>query len=148
MIILKVILVILLADLITGFFHFLLDQYGSPESRFFKNAIKINLAHHDDPSKMVGRTYWQLTKDSWKLAIIVITLLTLALGFRWELVLLLLLGANTNIVHKWSHMKKSEKPFLVNFLQKVHLILDKRQHALHHRKPFDTHFCILTNFCT
>ena len=70
MIIPKMIIIILIADFITGFFHFLLDQYGSPKSRFFKNAIKINLAHRHDPTRMIERSCWELTKDSWKLGIV------------------------------------------------------------------------------
>lgn len=147
MIILKVLIILLFADFITGFFHFLLDQYGSPKSRFFKNAIKINLAHHDDPRKMTERSYWELTKDSWKLAIVIIALLTAVFGFHWELILLLFFGANTNIVHKWSHMTKQDRPYIATVLQKLHLTQNKHQHALHHRRPFDSNFCILTHLC-
>lgn len=146
MIILKIVLLILLTDFITGFVHFALDQYGSPTSRFFKNAIRINLQHHDNPMLMLERTYWELTKDSWLIAFVVFPLSYIFIGFHWEVVFFLLLGANTNIVHKWSHMKKSESNKFVQFLQRIKLIQSKHQHAMHHKKPFDTYFCILTNF--
>ena len=146
MIILKLIALILIADFITGFVHFLLDQYGSPESRFFKNAIKINLSHHDNPRLMLERSYWELTKDSWKIAFVVMPLATLFFGFYWELAFVLIVGSNTNIFHKWSHAKRSEKPKFIHFLQKMKLLQGKHQHVQHHRKPFDTYFCIITNF--
>lgn len=146
MLIIKIIALILLADLITGFVHFLLDQYGSPESRFFKNAIEINLSHHDNPRLMIERSYWELTKDSWKLGFILFPLSVLLFGFHWEILFVLLVGANTNIFHKWSHMKKSERPLIVTWLQKARILQYSRHHGQHHRKPFDTYFCIITNF--
>ncbi len=145
MFILKIIVLILIADLITGFVHFLLDQYGSPETRFFKNAVKINLAHHDNPRLMIDRSYWELTKDSWKLAAILLTTSFLIFGFHWEILFVLVIGANTNIFHKWSHMKKSEKPLVIYYLQKIKFLQHNKHHRHHHKKPFDTYFCIITN---
>ncbi len=145
MLILKIISLILLADLISGFFHFLLDQYGRPGSKFFKNAIKINLAHHENPRQMVERSYWQLTKDSYYIGIIMFSI-SLFFGFHWEILFVLLVGAQANIVHKWAHQKGSEKSFLVNFLQSIKVLQHRKHHKNHHRKPFDTYFCVMTNF--
>jgi hypothetical protein len=145
MIIVKIVVIFLLADLVTGFFHFLLDVYGRPESRLFKNAVKINLAHHENPRKMVERNYWDLTRDSWAIGMLILGL-SLFWGFHWELALFVILGANANIIHKWSHMKKDEKPKFVHFLQRFKIIQHKRHHGLHHRKPFDSYFCVMTNF--
>ncbi len=145
MIILKIFILILITDLFTGFVHFLLDQYGSPNSKFFKNAIEINLSHHDNPRLMIDRTYWDLTKDSWKLGAILFPIICLIFGFHWEVLFVLVLGANTNIFHKWSHMKKSEKPAFITKLQKLKILQHNKHHGTHHRKPFDTYFCIITN---
>ncbi|WP_235292583.1 fatty acid desaturase family protein [Portibacter lacus] len=145
MIILKIVVIILMADLLTGFFHFLLDQYGKPDARFFKNAIKINLAHHENPRLMVDRTYWQLTKDSYYIGIALFAI-SLLWGFHWEIALLLIVGAQANILHKWAHMKRSEKSILIHFLQKIKVLQNKRHHGNHHRKPFDSYFCVMTNF--
>jgi ubiquitin-conjugating enzyme E2 variant len=145
MIILKILAIILIADFLTGFFHFLLDQYGRPDARFFKNAIEINLAHHESPRRMVDRGYWALTKDSWAIGLVIFGI-SLFWGFHWEVLLFVLIGAQANIIHKWSHMKQSEKPFLVDHLQRFRIIQHKRHHGRHHRKPFDSYFCVMTNF--
>lgn len=145
MIFLKIIAIILLADLLTGFFHFLLDQYGRPDAKFFKNAIEINLAHHERPRQMVDRSYWHLTKDSYYIGL-GLFLFSLIWGFNWEVALLLLVGAQANIVHKWAHMKRSEKNVVIHLLQKVKILQHKRHHGHHHRKPFDSYFCVMTNF--
>lgn len=145
MIIIKIFALILLTDLLTGFVHFLLDQYGSPNNKFFKNAVEINLAHHDNPRQMIDRTYWDLTKDSWKLGAIIFALTYLFFGFQWEVAFFVILGANTNIFHKWSHMKKSERPMIVTKLQDWKILQTSNHHRSHHKKPFDTYFCIITN---
>ncbi len=145
MIILKIFILILITDLFTGFVHFLLDQYGSPDSKFFKNAIKINLSHHENPRLMIERSYWELTKDSWMLGFILFPIIFILFGFHWEVAFVFILGANTNIFHKWSHMKKSEKPAFVAFLQNLRIVQHSKHHKTHHKKPFDTYFCIITN---
>lgn len=145
MIIVKIISLILIADLLTGFFHFLLDQYGKPDSKYFKNAIKINLAHHENPRLMVDRSYWDLTKDSYLIGVILFAL-SLIFGFHWEILFVLLLGAQANIIHKWAHQKGKEKSYFVNFLQRIKILQNKKHHGKHHRRPFDSYFCVMTNF--
>jgi len=145
MIILKIVVIILITDLLAGFFHFLLDQYGRPDARFFKNAIEINLAHHDNPRKMVDRGYWDLTKDSWYIGAAIFGI-SLIWGFYWEVLLFAMIGAQANMIHKWAHMKKSEKGAFVNFLQRIKILQHKRHHGKHHKKPFDSYFCVMTNF--
>lgn len=145
MILLKILFLILLTDFITGFVHFILDQYGKPDAKFFKNAIKINLSHHDNPRKMVKRSYWQLTRDSYILGAIIFPI-SLIWGFHWEILFVLVLGAQANIIHKWAHQTKKENFLFVTFLQKLRIIQNKRHHKNHHRRPFDTYFCVMTNF--
>lgn len=144
MLVFKILLVILLADFFTGFVHFVLDQYGNPEKKILQNAVLINLAHHANPRKMVSRGYWYLTKDSYKIGA-VIFLISLIFGFHWEILLFVLIGANTNIIHKWSHQTSRENPWLVRMLQKLYILQTRKQHGYHHRRPYETHFCILTN---
>lgn len=144
MLTLKIILIVLLADFVTGLVHFLLDQYGNPKNKLFNNAVLINLAHHSNPRKMTTRGYWYLTKDSYVLAMAFFGL-SLFFGFHWEIVLFLLLGANTNIIHKWSHQTANENALPVRALQKLRILQTRKQHGLHHRDPYESHFCIITN---
>ena len=48
-------------------------------------------------------------------------------------------------LHKYSHMKKV--PSAVKFLQDKRIILSRKEHGLHHRDPFEGHYCILTGQC-
>jgi hypothetical protein len=45
----------------------------------------------------------------------------------------------TNQCHKWAHM--NEPPAFVRVLQKLRLVLRADEHRLHHRPPYDSHFC-------
>ncbi len=144
MIILKIFCLYLITDFITGFFHFLLDQYGRPDSKLFKNAVVINLAHHANPRKITTRGYWELTKDSYRIGVVVLGF-SLFFGFYWELWFVIILGAQANIIHSLSHRKKSENNPVVIFLQKIKLFQSSAQHRLHHKNPFDTYFCIMSD---
>ena len=46
---LKIILIFLSADFLTGVYHFIVDTYGVLNSKFFKNSVDPLLLHHVDP---------------------------------------------------------------------------------------------------
>jgi ubiquitin-conjugating enzyme E2 variant len=50
----------------------------------------------------------------------------------------------TNQVHQWAH--RARPPQLVVRLQSWRLILSPDHHQLHHRAPFDSHFCITSGW--
>ena len=48
--------------------------------------------------------------------------------------------AMTNQIHKWAHM--DDRPRIVTWLQRLHLILPPEHHQIHHTPPFNTYYCI------
>jgi ubiquitin-conjugating enzyme E2 variant len=50
----------------------------------------------------------------------------------------------TNQIHQWAHMPSP--PAIVRALQASHVILGRREHAEHHRRPHDVHYCITTGW--
>ncbi len=61
-------------------------------------------------------------------------------GFLHALVLFTCCGVLfANQCHKWAHMKVPPK--FARILQRFHLILRTEEHRLHHRSPYNTHFC-------
>ena len=48
-------------------------------------------------------------------------------------------------LHKYAHMM--ETPFPVSFLQKVGVVLDRKEHGKHHSEPFDKKYCIVSGVC-
>lgn len=44
-----------------------------------------------------------------------------------------------NQCHKWAHMQAP--PRLVRVLQRLRLVLRAEEHRLHHRSPYNSHYC-------
>lgn len=144
----KAMAVIFLADFITGLVHWLEDSYWSIETPILgKWLIEANLAHHKNGQAFLQKTWLE---SSWDLLLIGTIIVTVAAFFHcltWELCLFALIIANANQIHKWAHVTRYEnKPKLVGMLQKMYILQRTQHHGQHHRKPNNTHFCIVTNW--
>ncbi len=144
----KLFLLILLTDFVTGFVHFWIDQYGREEMPIVgKSVIHLNINHHKNPMDMTNRSYLQLTWSSWVLGFVILLLWFLSFGkLDWEIVFLVVYGSQGNIIHKWAHQTKSQNGSVITLLQKWKIIPNKHQHRHHHNAPFDTFFCVQTIF--
>lgn len=143
-VVLKVILIYLAADLATGIFHFYVDNYGKMDSKYLTVSINGLLIHHDFPRKMVNQSYWDLTKGVYKIGSLIF-ILSLFFGFHWEILLFILISAQSNIIHKWSHQTESETSMIVRTLQKLNIVQNQKQHLNHHNGQYDGYFCVMTN---
>ena len=138
--------VILLADFLAGVFHWLEDAYGTEDTPVLGPlVIKPNIVHHHYPRSFTKLTWWQ---SSWELLLIgalIIGGVAWAGVLTWQVWLFVLLCANANQVHKWSHQTRAENGRVVSFLQDCWILQTPRQHALHHTDPKNTYYCPLTN---
>lgn len=145
--ILWVVICIIIADFFTGFFHWFEDTWLTPNTPFLGKLIGVpNVEHHQNPGLM-GRMGTWITRN---IASVVLALIGLAVSwvfgfFCWQIVLVAALAALGNEVHEWNHRTKP-KNWLVAFIQDAGLVQTKHQHALHHKKPYDRYYCVLTNF--
>jgi plasmanylethanolamine desaturase len=147
LVIMKVVGLMLTADFLTGVFHFWMDQYGREDMPIVgKAVIEINILHHQNPRNMVKKNYFQLTWTAWVLGAILAFIAYLIGIFSWEVVFILAYGANANIIHKWTHQTRSENGRLISFFQRIRLLQSKKHHGWHHNAPFDTNYCILTDW--
>jgi len=144
MIYLKIIGIILLADFLTGLFHFYADNYGVMDSKYLTVSINGLLIHHEFPNLMTEQSYWDLTKGVYKVGG-AIFLVSLFFGFHWEILLFVLISSQANIIHKWSHQKRSKNPQFVRFLQTLRIIQTKKNHMKHHNGRYDNYYCVMTN---
>ncbi|WP_165874304.1 fatty acid desaturase CarF family protein [Rubrobacter taiwanensis] len=140
----------LVADLLSGFVHFLLDNFGSAKTPVFgPNFIKPFRDHHTDPTGIVRHDFVDTNGNNSLVSVPFMLVVWLAVpvsttvwGFLFGTFFLLLAGAVflTNQFHKWAHM--DEPPAWVARLQDWGVILSKRHHDIHHESPYDTYYCI------
>lgn len=57
-----------------------------------------------------------------------------------------LVASTNNQVHKWAHMRKSQLPFWVKWLQGAHILLPIKHHHIHHQPPHVVKYCIITGW--
>jgi hypothetical protein len=143
--VLKILFIYLMADFATGVFHFYADNYGVMDGKFLRNSVNLLLIHHIEPEKIASLTYWELTGGVYKFAFIIFPI-SLVFGFHWEILVFLLISAQANVVHKWSHSRSEDTPSIAKFLQKFKLIQGKRQHQYHHIAGFENNYCVMSPY--
>lgn len=142
-----VFLCIIVADFLTGFIHWWEDSYGTPDWPWIgREVIEPNILHHEHPnwigtmSSLIGRNYQTVVP-----AAIVAALAALWLGWAaWPVALTLLLASLGNEVHTWNHRHNNNAA--IRFLQDAGLIQSRVQHGKHHKPPYESYYCTLTNF--
>lgn len=129
-----------LADLITGIYHYFVDNYGSAKTPIFGSQIEEFQIHHHNPKAFLSYSWW----ESLKLPLLGSTPLFLLAIFNPYFFLPLAIGiAICQLTHKWSH--ESNPPTIIKCLQKMKIILSPEDHDLHHT-TFDSHYCIVSGW--
>lgn len=142
------------ADFASGFVHWLADTYGSPSTPLLGPKLVTPFReHHDDPGAICRHDFLEANGDNCMISQFVL-LPTYAFvpaedgGWATALslfVLALALGVLlTSIVHGWAH--HHDPPRIARWLQKANLVLSAERHALHHRSPHASHYCITTGW--
>lgn len=142
----QIVICYLIADFITGFFHWIEDTYGVPSWPFIgKSVIVDNINHHKNPS-MAGYMGGILSRSwvTFLLAIIVILISCLIGLFHWTLLLVAFFALLGNEVHNWNH-DLIRHP-IIDLLRDSSIIQSKKHHAIHHVPPYNKNFCTLSNF--
>ena len=147
MVVIEIILTVLAADFISGFFHWVEDAYGDERWPITGRWItRPNTLHHHKPRYFTKHSWFY---SSWLLLCIGTLVLVVAglSGFlTWHVWLFVALGSNANQIHKWAHRSAIENGRLITWLQCVRLLQTPRHHAGHHSDPKNSHYCVLTNF--
>jgi Lipid desaturase domain len=148
------VLAYLAADFLSGFVHFLADNFGSYDTPILgPNFIEPFREHHVDPKGIVGNDFVDANGNNSLATLpfmlfvwIVVPLETWYYGYLFGTFFLFLCLAAflTNQFHKWAHM--DEPPALVGWLQARGVILSQEHHDIHHESPYDTYYCITAGF--
>jgi ubiquitin-conjugating enzyme E2 variant len=134
------------ADFLTGFFHWLEDTYCLEGLPLVGQIIcEPNIDHHLDPNLMVRTgSFFSRNLLSWSLGVAAAAALwSVGLG-SWPVYLTLLFASFGNEVHRWNHMNQSNR--FAEFLKDSGLVQSRKQHSMHHKPPFTSNYCILGSF--
>jgi hypothetical protein len=147
MMILETIAAVLVADFLSGFFHWLEDAYGHEDWPITGRLVtRPNILHHHDGRYFTRHTWFQSSWDLLCLGLVVLVVAWLFGLLTWKVWLVVILGTNANQIHKWAHRTPQENGRLISLLQRVRLVQTPRHHARHHADPKNSHYCVLTNF--
>ncbi|MGH3148235.1 MAG: fatty acid desaturase family protein [Rubrobacter sp.] len=144
----------LAADLLSGFVHFLADNFGSAETPVIgPNFVGAFREHHVDPKGITHHDFIDTNGNNSLVALPLMLLVwffvpieTTAWGYLFGafFLMLCLCVFLTNQFHKWAHM--DAPPGAVAWLQERGLILSSEHHDVHHASPYDTYYCITVGF--
>jgi hypothetical protein len=136
----------LLADLISGIFHWWEDQFGKASWPLIGPwLVAPNQLHHAEPLVFLQNTFSKRTRASIISAVL--------LGAVWwyfagPSVLLFTTVVGLSLateVHRLAHAPRHAGPIL-KVLQQIGVIQSPKGHALHHRPPQNRNFCALTDW--
>jgi hypothetical protein len=135
------------ADLASGVVHYLLDNFGSPETPVIgQKFVKPFRDHHVDPMAMTQGDFIAVNADNVFVCLPVIIptfffLDTEAHAYTGVFIIGLVAGViMTNQLHKWAHMPSV--PRLVAAAQRSGVVLSKEHHSVHHSGTYDRNYCI------
>ncbi|XP_010448181.1 PREDICTED: fatty acid desaturase 4, chloroplastic-like [Camelina sativa] len=137
----------ILADLGSGVYHWAIDNYGDESTPVVGTQIEAFQGHHKWPWTITRR---QFANNLHALArVITFTVLPLDLAFNDPVVHGFVCTFAFCIMfsqqfHAWAHGTKSKLPPLVVVLQDMGLLVSRRQHAEHHRAPYNNNYCIVS----
>jgi ubiquitin-conjugating enzyme E2 variant len=137
--------VFLLADMTSGFVHWLEDNYGEENWPIIgQTVIAPNLLHHSKPRAFLQNNWWQSADYLVCIGLVILLIACLANTLSWQLMAYLVVAANGNETHKWAHRGSDENRLLTRALQRLRLLLPPEHHSRHHVGKRNTHYCTIS----
>lgn len=134
-----------IADLISGFVHWLEDRYGDPKWPIIGHTIRENQQHHFTPRSFLGGTLWTRNREVLAIGAVFLAVFALVGWLNLITISAVLFGICANEVHASAHRSPKENGPLITWLQKTGFMQSHRHHAAHHRHAKDSYYCVLTN---
>lgn len=141
------------ADLGSGLVHWAADTWGRDDLPLIGHRLLVPFRiHHINPDDFLRRRFIDTNGEVAMIACpVVFGLLALPLSAEWQSTVAVFglafcgVGMMTNQIHQWAHMPTP--PAVVRRLQDAGVLLGRVEHAAHHRRPYDGHYCITTGWC-
>ena len=148
---LQIIIGFIIADILTGAFHWLEDSYFNYciDIPIISDIAKYNELHHYFPRSMIAYSYFDHITYSLPVTLIVIFCMILInrqiLNYPFFLISFGIFSIFSNIFHRFSHMRECENHPIVNLLQKWGILCSHKHHSLHHKTSYEK-YCVITEF--
>jgi hypothetical protein len=140
---------LLVADVVSGFIHWWMDTWGTPETPFFGEMfIRDFRIHHIDQLEMTRHGFFETNGNNAMASLVVLVPAVIWTPTRPEMIAFLISWMTgilaTNQIHKLAH--QARPPAFVRWLQSWNLILSPSVHARHHVAPHTTYYNITTGW--
>jgi hypothetical protein len=143
----------LLADFVTGVYHWALDNYGSPATPLVGGQVVAVQLHHVQPLTNTDREFANTSYKVFK-PFLPVSILYLAVSAGRVhgavdifISLFSLLLCMSQQIHAWCHMKLPAVPGVVRYLQNVGVLISRQDHSAHHHPPFNRSYCCVSGVC-
>lgn len=132
----------LLGDFFSGVFHWWEDRYCHPRWPIIGRLVcDANIEHQRFPRNTCTRTYWYRCGSS---IIATAPFIALCLGFElYVLAVGLAVLSQANEIHSWSHQRMGR---VIRFFQRIEFFCSPRHHAVHHVRPYDQRYCVISGW--
>ena len=146
-IILQIILGFYLVEFFGGMLHWFEDSYLNycTNIPILSDIVKANELHHFFPRSILYYSYFENIKVT--LYIIIVLFIICFIFFKSTMIKykylfgsLFFFSLCINIIHKYSHMRDCELPYIIRKLQKNNIIMSHEEHSIHHRNAADKYF--------
>ena len=138
----------LIADFLSGLFHWFRDTYFTPHTQIIgKYLIWPSRLHHIKPRYITEFSDLHLAFQSgygallsWWMWIIYFYPQSI---FLWSLFIFISLN---DVFHKYTHTTATETPNYIIFLQNIGILQTHRDHHIHHTEPFIKNYCPISPY--
>jgi len=148
---LQIIIGFIIADILTGAFHWFEDSYLDYciDIPILSDIAKDNEMHHYFPRSMLAYSYFEHITYSLPLTLIIIGLFIIIdrsiLKYPFFLFSFGIFSIFSNVFHRFSHMRECENHLIVNLLQKTGILCSHKHHSLHHTKVSGK-YCVISEY--
>jgi sterol desaturase/sphingolipid hydroxylase (fatty acid hydroxylase superfamily) len=135
----------LLADFLSGLFHWWEDRIGYETTPFLGTRVVVwNRIHHRNPDASLKGGFWYRNRDP-ILGVIFISIVWIILAGPSLIWFAATIGGMvSNEVHFFTHHPLSNKALVV--AQEIGILQSPKHHSRHHSRAQDVRYCVLTNF--
>ncbi len=137
---------LLAVDLLSGFIHWAEDTWTAPgASKLLDQWVVLdNIEHHRKPGTIRAGHYWATNRVCIALALVVGCALVLLGVHAWQAFAIVALASQSNHVHLWAH--SANPPRVIAWLQRYGILQSPAHHGEHHKRPYASRFCTMTNY--